>query len=200
MERVGMMKGSALAFVACSLLAFSFCVSKKKTPPEMPVADASGPDQRIKFLNSGDRTYNHDRWNPIIANIIKSLLNQPDCVNAFDQAGIDLKQLLDRGLVNAAADALGAFSGEDLTITDSARRTGQRLVDDWHTPAFTTTNFDGMPQTVTDGRPHIFLNQRAFSGGEDYLREVLVHELIHCCRIPAQAAGTARKVDGQAGS
>jgi hypothetical protein len=154
-----------------------------------PPAASVAANPNIIFLRSLNRAYNQDKWNPIIARIIKKLENEPPCESAFDQAGVDLRQLLDHGIIIASADIMGADTAEGLTLTEAAKEQGQRIVDDPNVPAFTTTNFKGWPQTVTDGKPHIFLNAAAFSGGEAYLTEVLAHELVHAAGFPPKKPG-----------
>jgi hypothetical protein len=145
-----------------------------------------------------NRAYNQDKWNPIILKLLRELENAPPCENAFNEAGIDLKQLLGNGIIIASADIMGADTAEGLTLTEAAKNQGQHIVDDPNVPAFTTTNFNGQPQTVTDGKPHIFLNAMAFSGGEVYLREVLAHELVHAGGFPPRKPGLiARLIGGQ---
>ena len=186
-----------LAF--CGLLTQCLCGSKKQAPAQMIGATSSAPaNPNITFLRSINRAYNQDKWNPVIARLIQEFENEPPCESAFNQAGIDLKQLLDRGIIIASADIMGADSAEGLTLTEDAKRSGQRIVDDPNVPAFTTTNFKGLPQTVTDGKPHIFLNAMAFSGREPYLREVLAHELVHAGGFPPKKPGfLARLIGGQ---
>jgi hypothetical protein len=161
-------------------------------------ASSTTVEPKITFLRSINRAYNQDKWNPIIARIIKDFENEPPCESAFNQAGIDLQELLDNGIIIASADIIGGDSAEGLTLTEDAKRSGQRIVDDPDVPAFTTTNFKGWPPTVIDGKPHIFLNAMAFSGGETYLREVLAHELIHAGGLPPKKPGfVARLIGGQ---
>jgi len=195
------MKGSlALALLGFVLLSQCLCTFKKKRAPAESAAPPSleSVEPNITFLRSVNRAYNQDKWNPIIARIIKELENESLCESAFNQAGIDLKLLLGNGIIIASADIMGRSRAEALNLTEQAKKSGQRLVDDWNVPAFTTTNFEGMPQTVTDGKPHIFLNARAFSGGEAYLREVLAHELVHAGGYPPKEPGfLARVVGGQ---
>jgi hypothetical protein len=172
---------------------------EKGTPAEKGTsASSSTANPNITFLRSVNRAYNQDKWNPVIARIIKDLENEWPCESAFDAAGIDLKQLLDHGIIIASADIMGAGTAEGLTLSEAAKKQGQRIVDDPNVPAFTTTNFQGWPQTVTDGKPHIFLNAMAFSGGEPYLREVLAHELVHAGGFPPKKPGfVARLLGGQ---
>jgi hypothetical protein len=190
------MKLSLLILPAIAVLAISSCGRRERSPSLAQPDSGVSLEPQIKFIPFINRTYNQARWNPVIARILRGFLNDTPCRDAFQQVGVDLTQLMQYGLVIAPADTLGATSSEDLTLTDDAKRTGQRLVDDWHVPAFTTTNFAGMPPSVTDGKPHIFLNQRAFSGGEDYLKQVLAHELIHAGGLPGKRPGWLGRLTG----
>src|SRR5215470_16974531 len=138
------MKGSLpLALLGLVLLSQCLCTSKRKAPTEAADPSLESVEPNITFLRSANRAYNQDKWNPIIARIIKELENEPSCESAFNQAGIDLKQLLANGIIIASTDVMGRSTAEALTLTEPAKMSGQQLVDDWNVPAFTTTNFSG---------------------------------------------------------
>lgn len=74
-------------------------------------------------------------------------------------------------------------------ITDYARQRDVSAVGSTAIQAFTIKNWPGHKDDTLDTRARIFLNGSAFSGGKYYLREVLVHELLHVAGWPPEKVG-----------
>lgn len=187
--------GTALRWLVAVPLLALFLAQVADTRRSFKSADAASTgsagelhsEPQIIFLPNIGRTFSADKWNHIITKILIGFSRDADCVRAFNQAGANLDELFSRGIVIGPTDVLlSAYSDEELTLTDLARKEALRFIDDYDVPAVTTTNFPGMPPSVTDERPHIFLNASAFSGGSAYLREVFAHELLHAGGIPAK--------------
>jgi hypothetical protein len=114
------MRRILLALAAVFLLSQCYCASKKRAAMESPAVGSVNPN--ITFLPAINRTYNQKKWNPIIERIIKEMENSPPCSSAFSQAGVDLKQLLDKGLVIGPADIIAMSPSEALTAKTTSER------------------------------------------------------------------------------
>jgi hypothetical protein len=129
----------------------------------------------IFFLPNDGALYSPGKWNPMIVEIIRGFVNNSECVNAFKLVGIDLADLIKKGITVGPADALKKLSAAALGLTPSAQTAmrdaffQERLFS--KRQAISTVGIAG----TTSGRPHIFLGFDAFTE----LKEVLAHELIH---------------------
>lgn len=126
------------------------------------------------------------RWNNTISDIIDGFLHDPNCVQAFKNAGIDLPAVVDKGVGIIPHSTLLSKDAKTLGLTEGQRNGGINLLKRGRIPAITTVGSIG----TTDGIPKIVLTTHAFSDGVSYLKEVLAHELIHAGGKPPKKTWT----------
>jgi YD repeat-containing protein len=131
--------------------------------------------------------------NPLIESILDGFTKLPKCLEAYLALGIDLKKLLDKGLVIGGSHLFEQKNAQELGLTEYAYNRAKQdgLVGSTSVEAFTVPErFSDGPAAgrllVTSGGPHIFLNVGATTGGYNNLKGDLAHELIHAGGLLSQ--------------
>ena len=161
-------------------------ISANSIPGHWVTAAQRSLGPKINFLRNDGAIYSPDKWNPIIKGIIESFLENPDCVEAYAKADVNLAELLGNGIDVGPSNLFQSATPGELKLTQSQYNQGRAWSNaqgGWFTdagPAITTVSGNG----TTDHVPKMFLRGSAFEGGLfqssiSYLREVLAHELLH---------------------
>ena len=141
--------------------------------------------------------------NPWIESIVDGFTKLTKCLEAYEALGIDLKKLLDKGIVVGGSHLLTDVwhDAKSLGLTQYTYNESKQNIDtgiDAFTIAPEYRNFKtGNEPLVTDGRPHIFLNAGATTNGYNRLKEDLAHELIHAGGYAGRAPGFFRALLGK---
>lgn len=123
-----------------------------------------------------------DKWYPKIRSMINDIFGSEACLQAFKDAGFDLKALGDKGFLIGSSTLLTDRSITDAQsgLSSAARQAAVQKLNSSSLYGLTITLNSG-----SDQRPRMFFTQDAFTAGgvfssaESSLRQVLIHELIH---------------------
>ena len=147
-------------------------------PNTYPVCKVPTGGKGIEFLPDHEiiGKKHHDQLN----NSFKRMLENCECRQAFLDAGVDLGDVWNKGVLIGSATLItdSGISDSQVKLTAHDRQRARPYVN--NNNAFTITG------SAADPRPHIFFNIYAFNEG---LIRVLAHELIHAGGVGGQHPG-----------